>query len=53
MSHFVECRTEYRDPLALIAALVDFGFQESEIEVREEGAALYGFQSDVRYRENR
>jgi hypothetical protein len=34
-----------------MAALVEFRFQESEIEVREESVALYGFQGDVRYRE--
>jgi len=48
MSHFVECRTEFRDPQALVAALVECGFQESQIEVHQDTVALYGYQGDVR-----
>ncbi len=48
MSHFVECRTEFRDPQALVAALVESGFQESQIEVHQEAVPLYGYQGDVR-----
>lgn len=48
MSHFVECRTEFRDPQALIAALVACGFDASAIEVHEQAVPLYGYQGDVR-----
>ena len=48
MSHFVECQTEFRDPEALVAALVACGFQVSQIEVHDEATALYGYQGDVR-----
>ncbi len=48
MSHYVECRTEFRDPQALIAALVECGFQESQVEAHEEAVPLYGYQGDVR-----
>ena len=48
MSHFVECQTEFRDPEALVAALVESGFQVSQIEVHDEATALYGYQGDVR-----
>ena len=48
MSHFVECQTEFRDPQALIAALTECGFEESQIEVHEQPVALYGYQGDER-----
>jgi len=48
MSHFVECQTEFRDPQALIAALVECGFPEGQIEVHDQPVALYGYQGDVR-----
>ena len=48
MSHFVECQTEFRDPQALVAALVELGSHENQIEVHEEAVALYGYQGDVR-----
>ena len=48
MSHFVECQTEFRDPQALIAALVECGFEESQIEVHEQPVALFGYQGDQR-----
>ena len=32
MSHFVECQTEYRDPQALVAALIECGFAAEQIE---------------------
>ena len=48
MSHFVECQTEFRDPEALIAALVECGFSEDQIEVHSEAVPLYGYQGDVR-----
>ena len=48
MSHFVECQTEFRDPQALVAALVECGFQESQIEVHAEAVPLYGYQGDQR-----
>ena len=48
MSHFVECQTEFRDPQALIAALIECGFEESQIEVHDQAVPLYGYQGDVR-----
>ena len=48
MSHFVECQTEFRDPHALVAALIECGFQESQIEVHQEAVPLYGYQGDQR-----
>lgn len=48
MSHFVECQTEFRDPVALVAALVECGFPEDQIEVHDQPVALYGYQGDVR-----
>lgn len=48
MSHFVECRTEFRDPAALIAALIECGFEDSQIETHEQAVPLYGYQGDVR-----
>ena len=43
MSHFVECQTEFRDPAALVAALVECGFSESQIEAHEQAVPLYGY----------
>ncbi len=48
MSHFVECRTGFRDPQALVAALVECDFEESQIEVNAEAVPLLGYQGDVR-----
>ena len=48
MSHFVECQTEFRDAQALIAALVECGFEESQIEVHEQAVSLFGYQGDKR-----
>ena len=48
MSHFVECQTEFRDPIALVAALIECGFSEDQIEVHSEAVPLYGYQGDVR-----
>ena len=48
MSHFVECRTEFRDPQALVAALSECGFTADQIEVHAEAVALYGYQGDQR-----
>ncbi len=48
MSHFVECQTEFRDPQALVAALVECGFEESQIEIHQQAVPLYGYQGDVR-----
>ncbi len=47
MSHFVECQTEFRDPQALVAALIACGFEASQIEVHPEPVALYGYQGDA------
>jgi hypothetical protein len=48
MSHFVECRKEFRDPQALVAALVECGFEESQIEIHQEVVPLFGYQGDNR-----
>lgn len=48
MSHFVECQTEFRDPEALVAALIECGFKADQIEVNAESVPLYGYQGDVR-----
>jgi len=36
MSHFVECRTEFRDSFALIAALIECGFTREQIELHDQ-----------------
>jgi len=48
MSHFVECQTEFRDPQALVAALIACGFTAEQIEIHAEAVPLYGYQGDVR-----
>jgi hypothetical protein len=48
VSHFVERNAEFRDPQALVAALVECGFQESQIEVHPEAVPLYGYQGGAR-----
>ena len=48
MSHFVECQTEFRDPQALVAALIECGFEAEQIEIHEQAVPLYGYQGDVR-----
>ena len=48
MSHFVECQTEFHDAQALVAALIECGFEENQIEVHAEAVPLYGYQGDVR-----
>jgi len=47
MSHFVECQTEFRDPQALVAALIECGFAAEQIEVHQEAVPLFGYQGDV------
>jgi len=48
MSHYVECKTEFHDADALVASLVECGFEESQIEIHTEAVPLYGYQGDVR-----
>ncbi len=48
MSHFVECQTEFRDPQALVAALIECGFAVEQIEIHAEAVLLYGYHGDVR-----
>ncbi len=48
MSHFVECQTEFKDPEALVAAIIECGFTEDQIEIHAESTQLYGYQGDVR-----
>jgi hypothetical protein len=36
MSHFVESQTEFRNPKALIAGLIEYRFPESRIEVHKQ-----------------
>jgi hypothetical protein len=47
MSHYVECQTEFRDPAALVAALVECGFEESQIEVHDQAVSLCGHPATV------
>ncbi len=48
MSHFVECKTEFRDPQALVAALIECGFTTDQIEIHVEAQPLFGYQGDRR-----
>ena len=48
MSHFVKCQTEFRDSQALLAALIECGFEAAHIEVHQEAVPLYGYQGDAR-----
>ncbi len=48
MSHFVECETTFRDAQALVAALLDCGFDKLQIELHEQAVPLYGYQGDKR-----
>ena len=48
MSHFVECQTQFRDPEALLAALVECGFSRAQIEVHAEAVPLFGYRGDQR-----
>ncbi len=48
MSHYVECQSEFRDPQALVAALIECGFDKSQIEVHAEAVPLYGYKGDQR-----
>ncbi len=48
MSHYVECQTEFRDPQALVAALIECGFTSEQIEVHAEAVPLYGYRGDQR-----
>ena len=48
MSHYVECQTEFRDPQALVAALIECGFTQEQIEVHAEAVPLSGYRGDQR-----
>ena len=48
MSHYVECKTEFRDPQALAAALIECGFAADQSEVHAEARPLHGYQGDQR-----
>ncbi len=48
MSHYVECQTEFRDPQALVAALIEGGFAAEQVEIQAEVQPLYGYQGDRR-----
>ena len=48
MSHFVECQTVFRDPQALVAALIECGLRAEQIEIHDKAVPLYGFQGDQR-----
>jgi hypothetical protein len=48
MSHFVECQSEFRDPQALVAALIECGFAADQIEIHAEAVPLYSHQGDER-----
>jgi hypothetical protein len=47
MSHFVECQTEFHDSQALIAALIECGFPEPQIDVHEQAMLLYGYHGNA------
>ena len=47
MSHYSEVQIEFRDGVALVAALERLGFK-GKVEVHQEAQSLYGFQDDVR-----
>ena len=48
MSEYVECETNIKDERALVEALVEMGFEESQVERHEEAQPLYGYQGDKR-----
>jgi hypothetical protein len=48
MSHYVECRPNFRNRQALIDALVAVGFGREQIEIHEQPVPLHGYQGDVR-----
>jgi hypothetical protein len=48
MSQYVECKTEFRDPDALVEALIAIGFKAYQIERHEESQPLYGYRGDIR-----
>lgn len=51
MSHYVECQPGFKDPEAIVAALVECGFDRSAIEVHAEAVPLYGYRNDQRAQE--
>lgn len=48
MSEFIESKTKMKDRKALIAALIEMGWKETEIEIHDTPAHLYGYQGDKR-----
>ena len=48
MSHYVECRPQFKDRQALLDALLAVGFTREQIEVHEEAVPLYGYRGDQR-----
>lgn len=48
MSHYVECKTEFRDVQALAAALKACGFEAHQSELYQDAVPLYGYQGDLR-----
>lgn len=48
MSHYVECRPNFKDRQALIDALIAVGFARDQVEVYDEAVALYGYRGDQR-----
>jgi hypothetical protein len=48
MSEFQEVKTKLKDKKALIAALIDMGWTENQIEICEKPKNLYGYRGDQR-----
>lgn len=48
MSEYVECETNIKDERALVEALIEMGFEESQIERHEQAQPLYGYHGDKR-----
>jgi hypothetical protein len=48
MSEYTTNKTDLKDRKALIAALMDMGLKENQIEVHDKPVHLYGYQGDKR-----
>ncbi len=48
MSHFVECRPNFKDRQALVDALLAVGFHREQIELHAEAVPLFGYRGDER-----
>lgn len=48
MSHYTNIKTQLKDRQFLIEALIEMGWQLSQIEIHNVATNLYGFQGDMR-----